>query len=88
MPAGRPRKPAGSGESAPTVSVRLTAEDEAALNVIRFDGAFAEGRTRRLSPAEATRLAWRELALRMAGPERVERASALMIKKRRRDDSR
>lgn len=82
--AGRPRKPAGSGEHAPVFSVRLTAEDEGHLNVIRFDRATALERRGRLTTVEATRHAWREEALRLAGPERVANAVAVATRKRRR----
>lgn len=84
MPAGRPRNHAGAGDGAPILFMRQTAEDEAALNVIRFDAALAAGHGWRMTAVEAARHALRAEALRLAGPERLERATALMVKKRRR----
>ncbi len=80
MPAGRPgpgqpRKPAGAGEDAPVVSVRLDAEHEAAVEIIRFEGKLG---TRR----EAVLMALRYQALRMAGAERLERGAAAVAAKR------
>lgn len=75
MPAGRPRKPGGAGEGAPVLSIRLDAEHEAAVEIIRFEGQLA---TRR----EAALMALRYQALRMAGQDRLDRATAAVTRKR------
>lgn len=82
MPAGRPRKHAGSGDASPVLYLRQTAEDEAALNLIRFDAAVATGRPQRLTVIQAARHALRAEALRLAGPERFAHATAVVTRKR------
>lgn len=76
---GRPRKPGGAGEDAPVLSIRLDAEHEAALNIIA-EGAGQLAPTRR----QAALMAIRYQALRMAGADRFERATAAVAKARAR----
>lgn len=82
MPAGRPRSPAGAARSAPVLSIRLDAEVEGALNVVRHELGQIPARA-------AVQAALREVALRLAGPERLRHAIEVLVRKRRRaDDSR
>jgi hypothetical protein len=74
MPAGRPRNPAGAGERAPVLSLRLDAMTEAALGLVR--GQLTAGR--------AVQAMLRAEALRLAGPERLRRATDAIIRRRRR----
>lgn len=79
MPAGRPRKPGGTGRDAPVLSLRLDAEHEAALRIIAMEaGQLAP--TRR----QAALLAIRYHALHVGGAERLERATAAVTRKRAR----
>jgi hypothetical protein len=84
VPAGRPRNPAGAGDHAPILRLRQTAEDEAALNIIRLDVAIAAKRGQRLTETEAVRHAIRTEAVRLAGPDRLEHATEVVTRRRTR----
>ena len=75
-PGGRPPKPGGATAAAPVLYLRLDAETEASLAIIKF-----ERQTRTL--LDAARLAIRFEAVRLAGRERVERATEVATRKRR-----
>ena len=72
---GRPPDPARAGADAPVLFLRLNAETEAALMIVKFEHGSADLRA-------ATRTALRNEALRLGGPGRLEHATAMVTKKR------